>query len=129
MQGQGEIEPDEDRLEDGVAFVGVAQFPARVKCALLGWSAFKDAALRRVLIRRTRRTRRREDHDRQHRDQTTTNPRPRPRTPYGRPIWCVDQLPDVDLTELSAAGTEEDLWEALKDVVDPELGINVVDLG
>jgi metal-sulfur cluster biosynthetic enzyme len=41
----------------------------------------------------------------------------------------VDQLPDVDLTELSAAGTEEDLWEALKDVVDPELGINVVDLG
>ena len=41
----------------------------------------------------------------------------------------ADQLPDVDLTELSAAGTEEDLWEALKDVVDPELGINVVDLG
>ena len=41
----------------------------------------------------------------------------------------VDQLPDVDLNELSAAGTEEDLWEALKDVVDPELGINVVDLG
>ena len=41
----------------------------------------------------------------------------------------VDQLPGVDLTELSAAGTEEDLWEALKDVVDPELGINVVDLG
>jgi len=40
-----------------------------------------------------------------------------------------DQLPDVDLAELSAAGTEEDLWEALKDVVDPELGINVVDLG
>ncbi len=40
-----------------------------------------------------------------------------------------DQLPEVDLTELSAAGTEEDLWEALKDVVDPELGINVVDLG
>ncbi|HET9647288.1 MAG TPA: SUF system NifU family Fe-S cluster assembly protein [Microlunatus sp.] len=46
MQSRGQLEPDEDRLEDGVAFVGVAKFPARVKCALLGWSAFKDAALR-----------------------------------------------------------------------------------
>ena len=46
MQSKGEIEPDEDRLEDGIAFAGVAKFPARVKCALLGWSAFKDAALR-----------------------------------------------------------------------------------
>ncbi len=45
MHSRGEIEPDEDRLEDGVAFVGVAKFPARVKCALLGWSAFKDAAI------------------------------------------------------------------------------------
>ncbi|HEY0239806.1 MAG TPA: SUF system NifU family Fe-S cluster assembly protein [Friedmanniella sp.] len=46
MQGRGTVEPDEDRLEDGVAFAGVAKFPARVKCALLGWSAFKDAAAR-----------------------------------------------------------------------------------
>jgi nitrogen fixation NifU-like protein len=46
MQGKGQIEPDEDRLEDGVAFAGVAKFPARVKCALLGWSAFKDAVAR-----------------------------------------------------------------------------------
>ena len=45
MQGKGEIEPDEERLEDGIAFAGVARFPARVKCALLGWSAFKDAVL------------------------------------------------------------------------------------
>nr|WP_300145950.1 SUF system NifU family Fe-S cluster assembly protein [Propionicimonas sp.] len=44
MHSQGRAEPDEERLEDAVAFVGVAQFPARVKCALLGWSAFKDAA-------------------------------------------------------------------------------------
>ena len=43
MHSQGQAEPDEDRLEDAVAFIGVAQFPARVKCALLGWSAFKDA--------------------------------------------------------------------------------------
>ena len=46
MQGKGQVEPDEDRLEDGIAFAGVARFPARVKCALLGWSAFKDAVLR-----------------------------------------------------------------------------------
>ncbi len=45
MQSKGAIEPDEDRLEDGIAFAGVARFPARVKCALLGWSAFKDAVL------------------------------------------------------------------------------------
>jgi nitrogen fixation NifU-like protein len=30
-------------LEDGVAFAGVSKFPARIKCALLGWMAFKDA--------------------------------------------------------------------------------------
>ena len=45
MQGRGNIEPNEDRLEDGVAFAGVAKFPARVKCALLSWMAFKDAAV------------------------------------------------------------------------------------
>ena len=44
MHSRGELEPDEDVLEDAVAFLGVARFPARVKCALLGWSAFKDAA-------------------------------------------------------------------------------------
>jgi nitrogen fixation NifU-like protein len=46
MQSKGTLEPDEDRLEDGIAFAGVSKFPARVKCALLGWSAFKDAVLR-----------------------------------------------------------------------------------
>ena len=46
MQSKGNFEPDEETLEDGVAFVGVAKFPARIKCALLGWSAFKDAVLR-----------------------------------------------------------------------------------
>jgi nitrogen fixation NifU-like protein len=45
MQSKGELEPDEDRLEDAIAFAGVARFPARVKCALLGWSAFKDAVI------------------------------------------------------------------------------------
>ena len=35
---------DEELLEDGVAFAGVSQFPVRIKCALLGWMAFKDAS-------------------------------------------------------------------------------------
>jgi nitrogen fixation protein NifU and related proteins len=43
MQGRGGVEPDEDVLEDAVAFAGVAKFPARVKCALLSWMAWKDA--------------------------------------------------------------------------------------
>jgi nitrogen fixation NifU-like protein len=43
MQGKGQVEPDEDVLEDGIAFAGVAKFPARVKCALLSWMAWKDA--------------------------------------------------------------------------------------
>ena len=43
MQSRGGIEPDEDVLEDAVAFAGVAKFPARVKCALLSWMAWKDA--------------------------------------------------------------------------------------
>ena len=43
MQGKGQVEPDEEVLEDGIAFAGVAKFPARVKCALLSWMAWKDA--------------------------------------------------------------------------------------
>jgi len=43
MQGKGQVVPDEERLEDAVAFAGVAKFPARVKCALLSWMAWKDA--------------------------------------------------------------------------------------
>ena len=45
-QGRGQVVPDEDVLGDGVAFAGVARYPARVKCALLGWMAFKDAVVR-----------------------------------------------------------------------------------
>ena len=46
MQSKGTLEPDEDRLEDGIAFAGVSKFPARIKCALLSWMAFKDATVR-----------------------------------------------------------------------------------
>jgi nitrogen fixation protein NifU and related proteins len=45
MQSKGQLEPDEERLEDGIAFAGVAKYPARVKCALIGWSAFRDAVM------------------------------------------------------------------------------------
>jgi nitrogen fixation protein NifU and related proteins len=48
MQGNP---PDEETLGDAVAFSGVAQYPARVKCALLGWMALKDAAAQAVEIR------------------------------------------------------------------------------
>ncbi|CAN5130976.1 SUF system NifU family Fe-S cluster assembly protein [soil metagenome] len=48
MGGKGKIEPNEDHLEDGVAFAGVAQFPGRVKCALLSWMAWKDAVAQAV---------------------------------------------------------------------------------
>jgi nitrogen fixation NifU-like protein len=43
---RGEAEPDEDVLGDLIAFQGVAKYPLRVKCALLGWMAFTDAAVR-----------------------------------------------------------------------------------
>lgn len=39
-----------------------------------------------------------------------------------------DELPDVAPAETARASVE-DVTEAMKDVVDPELGINVVDLG
>jgi nitrogen fixation protein NifU and related proteins len=46
MSGRGQVEPDEEVLQDAVAFAGVAKYPARVKCALLPWMAFKDATAR-----------------------------------------------------------------------------------
>ncbi|MFX4292030.1 Fe-S cluster assembly sulfur transfer protein SufU [Streptomyces bohaiensis] len=46
MQSKGQLTPDdamEELLEDAVAFAGVSKYPARVKCALLSWMAWKDA--------------------------------------------------------------------------------------
>jgi len=46
MQSRGTAElteGDEEELEDAVAFEGVSKYPARVKCALLGWMAMKNA--------------------------------------------------------------------------------------
>ena len=53
MQSRGSLEPDEDVLEDGIAFAGVSRYPARVKCALLGWMAWKDATAQAVAGRTT----------------------------------------------------------------------------
>lgn len=43
VSSRGTVEGDEDVIGDGVAFAGVSKYPARVKCALLGWMAFKAA--------------------------------------------------------------------------------------
>ena len=43
ITSRGTVEGDEDVIGDGIAFAGVSKYPARVKCALLGWMAFKDA--------------------------------------------------------------------------------------
>ncbi|MGO4444748.1 Fe-S cluster assembly sulfur transfer protein SufU [Mycobacterium sp. 2YAF39] len=43
ISSRGAVEGDEDVIGDGIAFAGVSKYPARVKCALLGWMAFKDA--------------------------------------------------------------------------------------
>ena len=45
MQSKGQLEPDEDVLEDAIAFAGVSKYPARVKCALLAWAAWRDAVM------------------------------------------------------------------------------------
>ncbi len=45
MQSKGSIEGDEEILEDAVALSGVSKYPARIKCALMGWMPFKDASV------------------------------------------------------------------------------------
>ena len=62
MQSRGQLEPDEDVLEDGIAFAGVSRYPARVKCALLGLDGVEGRD----------RTGRRRHGTGQHDDSTTT---------------------------------------------------------
>lgn len=45
MQSKGTLVGDDSILEDAVAMAGVSKFPARIKCALLGWMAYKDAVV------------------------------------------------------------------------------------
>ena len=46
LTSKGQLVGDEDVIGDGVAFAGVSKYPARVKCALLAWTAFTDALAR-----------------------------------------------------------------------------------
>ena len=46
LTSRGQVPGDEDVIGDGVALSGVSRYPARVKCALLGWAAFTDALAR-----------------------------------------------------------------------------------
>ena len=52
MQSRGGMEPDQGLLEDAVAFTGVSKYPARIKCALLGWMAWKDATAQALEVAR-----------------------------------------------------------------------------
>jgi len=45
MHSKGTSAGDPEILDDAVAFAGVSKYPARIKCALLGWMAFKDASV------------------------------------------------------------------------------------
>lgn len=46
MQSKGLVEPNEEILEDAVAFQGVSRYPARIKCALISWMALADAQIK-----------------------------------------------------------------------------------
>ena len=45
-RGAGLDDDAAERLGDATAFTGVAKYPARIKCALLGWAALQDALIR-----------------------------------------------------------------------------------
>jgi len=51
MRSRGVGEPDEDVLEDLVAFQGVAKFVMRVKCGMLAWVAAEAATREAVTAR------------------------------------------------------------------------------
>lgn len=53
MKSKGQLEPDEDVLEDAIAFAGVSQYPARIKCALISWMALSDAQIKASLTATT----------------------------------------------------------------------------
>jgi len=53
LRSRGESEPDEEVLGDAVAFAGVSRHANRVKCAILGWTAFEDALMRIEAARTT----------------------------------------------------------------------------
>jgi nitrogen fixation NifU-like protein len=53
MKSKGQLEPDEEILEDAIAFAGVSKYPARIKCALISWMALSDAQIKAKLTAAT----------------------------------------------------------------------------
>ena len=53
MKSKGQLEPDEEILEDAIAFAGVSKYPARIKCALISWMALSDAQIKAQLTSTT----------------------------------------------------------------------------
>ena len=51
MGSRGRIEGDEDLIGDGVALLGAAKFPARVKCVLMPWKAYQAALVETRALR------------------------------------------------------------------------------
>ena len=43
LTSKGKDAGDEEVIGDAIALAGVSQYPARVKCALLSWSALQDS--------------------------------------------------------------------------------------
>ena len=43
LRSRGTLAPDEEVLGEAAAFAGVSRFPARIKCAMLGWVATEEA--------------------------------------------------------------------------------------
>ena len=127
VTSRGTVAGDEDVLGDGIAFAGVAKYPARVKCALLGWMAFKDATAQAVGAQHPLRRRSPkappEGNDRDDRRFTG---------PGGTRCRRARRGGAGSNARRRGCGRRsslDDLEEALKDVVDPELGVNIVDLG
>ena len=88
MQSRGEAEPDEDVLGDAIAFAGVSKYPARIKCALLGWMAWKDATAQAMTRRRAQLRQGVTEMDQDTADVTQTElRRQRRRAPTPRTCW------------------------------------------
>ncbi|AXK45180.1 Fe-S cluster assembly sulfur transfer protein SufU [Brachybacterium saurashtrense] len=43
MRSRGRLDGDEELIGDGIALLGAAKFPARVKCVLMPWKAYQAA--------------------------------------------------------------------------------------
>ena len=122
-----------DELGDAAALESTSQFANRVKCALLGWYALRDAMAKSGI-------------DISHaasppssKGTAMSNPMAQSEPVeqrFGAPASNeAEQAPaptrQIDGTDVVEQGSlaADNVLEALKDVIDPELGINIVDFG